>query len=293
MSSHRTVDQPSRVPEQVGAEALEPQGADRRAASRGRTALSSGIRFAFGEVRHRRLRPVGHAFRYRAWFVRVPIDALETRSGGMLFGINRRALLALNASDHGDGRPVREWLDDLLAQGGIQADGEVWLHAFASVLGYEFKPVSFWFCHRADGALAAVVAEVHNTFGERHVYLLSGEHGESLKAGAELRASKSFHVSPFCEVRGGYRFRFVNRPDRALARIDYDDDEGELLRTSLSGRFEPAGLGAQLRALLGFPLFSLGVIARIHWHALRLWLARVPFHRKPAAPAQIVTKGSP
>jgi hypothetical protein len=161
------------------------------------------------------------------------------------------------------------------------------------VCGYAFKPVSFWFCHRADGALIAVVAEVHNTFGERHVYLLADERAHPLKSGAELHALKAFHVSPFCAVQGGYRFRFINRPDRAVARIDYDDGDGPLLLTSLSGVLEEAGRAQRLRALLGFPLFSAGVIARIHWHALRLWLARVPFHRKPAAPDTILTRGSP
>lgn len=251
------------------------------------------VRFAFGEVRHRRLRPREHAFRYPAWFVRAPLAALEGRGGNWLFGINRRALLSLNAADHGDGGSPSAWINHLLESAGLRADGEIWLHAFARVCGYAFKPVSFWFCHRADGALMAVVAEVHNTFGERHVYLLADERGDPLKSGAELSAVKSFHVSPFCGVQGSYRFRFINRPDRAVARIDYDDGDGPLLLTSLSGMLEPAGRAQRLRALFGFPLFSAGVIARIHWHALRLWLARVPFFRKPAAPDTILTRGSP
>jgi hypothetical protein len=251
------------------------------------------VQFAFGEVRHRRLRPREHAFRYRAWFVRAPLAALEQGGGNWLFGINRRAFLSLHAADHGDGGSPRAWITRLLDSAGLCADGEIWLHAFARVCGYAFKPVSFWFCHRADGALIAVVAEVHNTFGERHVYLLADERAHPLKSGAELHALKAFHVSPFCAVQGGYRFRFINRPDRAVARIDYDDGDGPLLLTSLSGVLEEAGRAQRLRALLGFPLFSAGVIARIHWHALRLWLARVPFHRKPAAPDTILTRGSP
>lgn len=251
------------------------------------------VHFAFGEVRHRRLRPREHAFRYPAWFVRAPLAALETRAGNWLFGINRRSLLSLHAADHGDGGAPRRWIDSLLESAGLKADGEIWLHAFARVFGYAFKPVSFWFCHRADGALLAVVAEVHNTFGERHVYLLADEQGAPLKSGAELRAVKAFHVSPFCAVEGSYRFRFINRTDRAVARIDYDDGDGPLLLTSLSGVLEQAGRTQRLRALLGFPLFSAAVILRIHWHALRLWFARVPFHRKPTAPDTILTRGSP
>ncbi len=251
------------------------------------------VSFAFGQVRHRRLRPREHAFHYRAWFVRAPIEALEKTSGNWLFGVNRRACLALCSADHGDGGSPRQWIEQLLAQAGVRADGEIWLHAFVRVFGYAFKPVSFWFCHRADGALLAVVAEVHNTFGERHAYLLADPHGEPLKEGAELSAGKAFHVSPFCTVEGGYRFRFINRDDRAIARIDYDDLDGALLLTSMSGTFAANTLANRLRALLGFPLFSLGVIARIHWQALKLWLSRVPFHRKPPPPDRMLTRGSP
>lgn len=265
----------------------------RSAAAPGPVTGGCGIQLAFWEVRHKRLRPREHAFRYRAWFVRAPLGALESSSGNWLFGVNRRALLSLWGGDHGAGSNTRQWIDSLLAQAGVKADGDIWLHAFARVLGYCFKPVSFWYCHRADGELAAVIAEVHNTFGERHVYLLADPSGQPLRHGAELHAGKSFHVSPFCAVEGAYRFRFINRDDRAIARIDYDDLTGPLLLTSMSGRFEPLTVRSAWRALVGFPFFSLGVIARIHWQALRLWLSRVPFHRKPAAPEQILTRGSP
>lgn len=252
------------------------------------------IDFAFGEVRHARMRPRSHAFRYPAFFVRVHLDLLESRWGSALFGVNRRAWLAVHAADHGDGAgSVRHWLNDILAQGGVTADGDIWLHAFARVAGYAFKPVSFWHCHRADGALMAIVAEVHNTFGDRHAYLLASQDASPLKVGAELHAVKHFHVSPFCKIEGEYRFRFMQTATRTVARIDYYDDQGLLLTTSMSGRLAPPSPRTALRAAFGYPLFSLGVIARIHWHALRLWLYRVPFFRRPQAPADFVTRGSP
>jgi hypothetical protein len=202
--------------------------------------------------------------------------------------------VSLHAADHGDGvSAVRGWLHGVLNQAGVQADGDIWLYAFARVAGYAFKPVSFWHCHRADGALMAVVAEVHNTFGDRHVYLLASADGTALKAGAELRAVKHFHVSPFCKIEGEYRFRFLQTATRAVARIDYHDEAGLLLSTSMSGQLAAAEPRAVLRAALGYPLFSLGVIARIHWQALRLWLSRVPFIRRPQAPDDFVTRGSP
>jgi DUF1365 family protein len=109
----------------------------------------------------------------------------------------------------------------------------------------------------------------------------------------ELVADKAFHVSPFCTVEGRYRFRFFTDPKRSLARIDHDDRDGPLLITSLSGRFVPASTAAAWRTLVSYPLFTLGVIARIHWHALILWLRRVPLHTKPDPPQDPLTRGTP
>ena len=175
----------------------------------------------------------------------------------------------------------------------MSIDGPIWLHTFARHLGYVFKPVSFWFCHRADGTLLAVIAEVNNTFGERHCYLLADPQGQPLREGRDMQASKAFHVSPFCDVRGSYRFRFMNRSDRALARIDHHDEHGPLLLTSLSGALQEASARTLRQALFGQPLFTLGVIIRIHWHALILWRSRVRFYRKPEPPRAIVTRGHP
>jgi DUF1365 family protein len=256
----------------------------------------SPLQLGFGPIRHTRLRPVRHAFGYDGCFLRVRVDGDSARRAAEhlapWFGFDRPAPLSFRSADHGDGRgePAR-WARDLCAQAGVDADGAIWLHAFPRMFGYVFKPVSFWFCHRADDALVAVIAEVNNTFGERHCYLLAEPDGAPLPQGRELHARKVFHVSPFCSTEGDYTFRFFNRTDRALARIDYHDADGPLLLTSLSGALVAMDRAAARRALLGRPLFTLGVIARIHWQALRLWIARVPFHRKPEPPEAFVSRG--
>jgi uncharacterized protein len=188
----------------------------------------------------------------------------------------------------------------VLARDGItDATGEVWLHCYPRVLGFTFKPVSFWYCHRADDSLAAVVVEVNNTFGERHCYLLGGP---GLAFGRELTATKVFHVSPFCMVAGSYRFRFMRNdlhppgacartnPPRTVARIDHHDEQGLLLQTSVSGALQPLTAASIRAAFFGMPLMTLGVIARIHWQALKLWSKRVPFLRKPQPPQSFVTR---
>lgn len=241
-----------------------------------------------GTVRHTRLRPAVNAFEYPTYFLLLPMRALRASASADL-ARNRFGLVSFHDRDHGDGRAdALAWLEELLGREGIaDADGEVWLHTYPRVLGYVFKPVSFWYCHRADGSLAAVVVEVNNTFGERHCYLLSGR---DVAFGRELSARKVFHVSPFCRIEGRYRFRFARTAERTVARIDHDDDDGPLLATSVSGRLAPLTRASARAAFFGMPLMTLGVIARIHWQALRLWAKRVPFFRKPAPPEAFTTR---
>jgi DUF1365 family protein len=257
-----------------------------------------------GQVRHTRLRPVRNAFAYPTYFVLLPLRSLREQPAPALRR-NRFGLIAFHDADHGDGRADSlAWLDELLAGAGVaDAAGEVWLHCYPRVLGFAFKPVSFWYCHRADTSLAAIVVEVNNTFGERHCYLLRGA---DLAFGREMRASKVFHVSPFCSVGGDYRFRFL-RTDlhppnqsapagparttaRTVARIDHHDESGLLLQTSVCGTLEPLTARRIRSVFFAIPLLTLAVVARIHWQAVKLWLRRVPSFRKPEPPQTFVTR---
>ncbi len=239
--------------------------------------MNTRPQLCLGHVMHRRLRPAVNAFVYPVFYVQLPVRDLAAADCG-IFSVDQRNLLSFRSQDHGprDGSPLLPWIENLLREHGLPADGDIVLQTFPRVLGYVFNPVSFWYCHDRGGALIAILAEVNNTFGGSYSYLLHRK-GEPLRDGEEMTADKLFHVSPFNEIEGGYRFRFHLQRKVQLARIDYDDAEGEVLLTSISGKPRDWSAAALLGAFLRMPFLTLGVIARIHWQALKLWLKGVPF----------------
>jgi DUF1365 family protein len=250
-----------------------------------------------GSVRHRRHRPTTNAFRYRTYHALLDVDELPELDRSLRgFGYNRRAPLGFRDRDHFGpaDRPVRAKLrDELAALGVALPQGPVRVLTNLRVAGHVFDPVSWWFCHEPDGRLAFVVAEVHNTFGEAHCYLL-----DDLRAdGTVVRAAsvKRFHVSPFLPIEGlRYRFAFVppsGRDDeRVLAHIDVDDADGRVLDATQTGRRVALTTTTLWRQVAVNPLLPLRTVVLINLQALRLWWRRVPFHRKPAPPVGGVSR---
>jgi uncharacterized protein len=247
-----------------------------------------------GEITHRRRRPVQNTFTYPAFCLRLPLSELASLPERGI-AHNTAGLVSFHDRDHGacDGGALEPWIGSLLAAEGIDGSGEVVLYAFPRMLGYVFNPVSFWVCHDGAGAVRAVLCEVRNTFGERHNYLVAAPDNGALVSGATCVTRKMFHVSPFCEVKGDYRFRFSFGAERWLARIDYFDDADAaepLLETWISGEAAPVDPAAVRRLWWRYRFFTVGVVARIHWQALKLALKRVPFFPKPAPPRQETTR---
>ena len=246
----------------------------------------------FGAVMHERHVQAHNRFVYPSAFLRLPLGRLDQVRAPLL-GIERANLFSFRSRDHGarDGSPLLPWIRALLNERGLAAacDGEIVLQTMPRILGFVFNPVSFWFCHDHAGGLRAVLAEVNNTFGERHNYLLHHADLRPIGAGDELRASKRFHVSPFFPVRGEYRFRFEQRGAVHAVSIELWDGGERQLSTRLAGRAEAVGGASMAKWLARQPFMTLGVVARIHWQALRLALRRVSFFRKPAPPIEETT----
>ena len=246
-----------------------------------------------GTVVHRRLRPRENAFRYRVGYLCLGLDSLESAAGRWL-KLDRKGLVSFRRADHGarDGGSLRSWLRGILDRHRLTeaCDGAVVLMTMPRMLGYVFNPVSFWFCSDRAGALRAVLCEVNNTFGESHCYLVHHDDARPIQPDEWLEGRKVFHVSPFLPVEGGYRFRFRLDEQRAHVDVNFHDTQGLMLATSVGGRREPLDDRGVLRRFLGNPTMTLAVIVRIHWQALHLLCKRARFHRKPAPPAELVTR---
>lgn len=237
-------------------------------------------RIVSGRVMHRRRLPRENRFVYPVFYLLLDMDELGALQS-WLFGVNRWRPLSFRFADYGDGREPRQWLDELLTAGGIDdCDGKRWLQTFPRLFGYLFNPVSFWYCTRRDGSVGAIVAEVNNTFGGRHCYLLRPDADGRFEA---VYADKRLYVSPFYPVSGGYRFRFNLDFDHPRVSIDYFDDDELQLNTAIWGHARCWSVAALLGALSKQPLLTLSITARIHWQALRLWFKGVTLKKRPTA----------
>ncbi len=250
----------------------------------------TAVEHVAGTTFHGRKGPVTNAFRYGVDYVLIDPDA--DGPFPRLFGRNRANLASLWDADHGGppgkGRGVA-WARAVLADRGLPGGERVLLMAQPRILGHVFNPVSFWFCHDAAGALRVVIAEVTNTYGDRHSYLCHRDDLAPLTPADTVTARKIFHVSPFQPIAGTYRFRFDIRPERVGIWIDYATEGGGLY-TNLTGTRRPLTARGILGACLRRPLGSRRVLALIHWQALRLMRRGVAFRSRPVPPAHEVSR---
>jgi len=248
-----------------------------------------------GAVVHRRFRPRGHHLRYRMFQMLLDLDEAPRLAGALrLFSHNAFNLFSFHDRDHGDGRPdLRAWVDDVLGAAGITiAGGSVRILCMPRMLGHVFNPLSLYFCRRADGALAAMIYEVNNTFGQRHSYLIPAVEG----AGGAIRqtCAKAFHVSPFMDMAMSYDFQVTAPAAHIATTIEGRDSDGELIiAASFAGRRRAITGQTLLRAFFEYPLLTLKVVAAIHWEAVKLILKGLRVRPVPPAPNEAVTLVSP
>lgn len=243
-----------------------------------------------GRTFHGRKGGVENAFSYSVDYVIFDAEAAEV--GPRLFSRRRRTLATVRDADHGGapgaGRGAA-WVREVVRDRQLPSPARIELLAQPRVWGHVFNPVSFWLCRNEAGGLFAVIAEVTNTYGDRHSYLCHKADLSDIGAGDRLTASKILHVSPFQPVAGGYTFRFDIRDDRIGIWIDYATEGGGLLAT-LTGRRARLTNRRVLLMLVRRPLGARRVLALIHWQALKLWWKGAMFRPQPAPPTEEVSR---
>ena len=253
--------------------------------------MSAAGALYFGDVAHRRVKPVGHRLKYRVFSLLLDLDRLDALDRSLrFFSRNRFNLYSFHDRDYGHGRPgdLAAHIRATLTAAGIAADGRIRLLCYPRILGYAFNPLAVYYCENAAGDLAATIYEVRNTFGGRHSYLIPVEGG-----GAVVRqdADKVFHVSPFMEMATRYEFRLTRPGARILVAIRQSDAEGPVLYATFAGRRRRLDDRTLLKAFVSHPLMTLKVIAAIHFEALRLFFKGLRLRAgapDPAAPVSVV-----
>lgn len=247
------------------------------------------VRHIAGQTYHGRRGAVKNAFRYSIDYVLLDADAAAPTP--MLFARNACGVMSLHDRDHG-GAPKRgtgsAWVRDVLAAHDISLDGRIELLAQPRILGHVFNPVSFWLCYD-DEILRVVIAEVSNTFGDRHSYLVAHDDLREINKSDTITAQKIFHVSPFQDIAGGYTFRFDIQSDQIGIWIDFSEDRAGLIAT-LSGPVKPLTNLGILGALLRRPFGSRRVLALIHWQAVKLWWKGAGYRTRPEPPTDEVSR---
>lgn len=246
----------------------------------------SGAELVVCRTFHGRRGAIRNAFAYGIDY--VLLDAEASPRTPLLFSCNRRNVMSVRDRDHG-GAPGRgsgaAWVRNVIGDTGLApVVRRIELLAQPRVLGHIFNPVSFWLLRDARNDLRAVIAEVNNTFGDRHCYLCHNPGYRPIAASDTIRSGKIFHVSPFQDVKGEYRFRFDIAERTISILIDYRTETGEGVVATLEGARKPLRNRAILGAMLSRPLGSRRVLGLIHWQAMRLWWKGAAYRPRPAPP---------
>ena len=236
------------------------------------------------QVFHKRLQPSINQFSYRVFYLCFDITKTKNLRSKFL-SINRFNIFSFYEKDHArrDGSSLYNWIRQILSSQNIgHKVTKIFLMTHPRILGYAFNPVSFWFCLNKKEELIAVLSEVNNTFGENHNYLVFNYDHSPIQQNQWFEADKQFHVSPFLEVKGSYKFRFIFEENKISAWIDYFANSKEKsLLTSVNCKNIALKDSALLKQFFSIPLMTFKVVFLIHWQALKLLFKKNKYIPKP------------
>lgn len=246
--------------------------------------MESGI--YFGTLRHRRLHPKRHEFTYPLFMVYLDVDRIaELMRVSRFASHNGWNWVSFDDHDHfGDARkPLRQRLaEDATLQGLTLPAGKIFLLTHLRYLGYNFNPVSFFYCHDTDENLRLIVAEVKNTFGETQNYWLSPDcQAAASNTSRSYEFDKSFHVSPFLGMACTYRWTFTEPGEFIVVQTNAIENKQAVFDGTLKLTRRPWSQRWLHHALTRFPWVTAKTIAAIHWEAVRLYWKKVPIVHHP------------
>jgi DUF1365 family protein len=247
--------------------------------------MESGI--YTGTLRHRRFHPASHEFTYPLFMVFLDIDRLaELMKISPLSSYNRRNLVSYQERDH-FGDPAASlrgrMLEEAQRKGVLLPAGKIFLLTHLRYLGYNFNPVSFFYCYDSQDKLQTIMAEVNNTFGESENYWLTAAEAVPSDNSKKYRFPKAFHVSPFMKMRQEYEWTFTPPGERLISECVSQEDGRAIFDSTLKLHRRDWSRPELHRAIARFPWMTAKVVAAIHWQALRLILKRVPVVAHPGA----------
>ncbi len=237
---------------------------------------------------HNRLEPKGHRFHYNVFMFYVDLDEIDSlakkyfmfsRNRFNFFSFRDREHLQLPLENPDQSKTTKQHILDYLSQNGVtNADGKIMLLTGMNVLGYNFNPVSFYFCYDKNNNPVCSIAEVSNTFREMKPYLLSHENYNGEKF--HLNTTKYFYVSPFFNHDANFDFNFAIPGEKLNIRIDTVQDENKVFISTLTGTIRKLTSGNLTWYALRFPFIPLRIISLIHWNAFLLWMKKIPYRKK-------------
>ena len=238
-----------------------------------------------GVVFHKRLFPKVNSFKYSMNYLYASLNLLSLNSLKLL-SLNKINVFSFYYKDHGDrkGSDLDSWIRKILVNEQINnVDGDIILLTLPRIFNYVFNPVSFFLCFDKKQRLRAILAEVNNTFGENHSYLITNKELKVIEQDDELLTKKLFHVSPFITSKEGYYvFKFNISNYNICIQIDYyDSKDNKILMTSIKGKLTDLNDKNLFIWVIKYPLTTLKVIFLIYFQALKLWLKGLKYIKKP------------